>query len=152
MEQGFELRNVFSAEVVDKFAENIKKNYSDFNSVYFKKEINSVLDSLQFGARSELITEKLHKYLPLKFPEAVEILIKSLGPELEENDLTGFDGFIIMPQCRYVRRLVSEGTRPRLPLADRIPRFQKDPGPVLMLLEKVKTDQHEKVLSGRTSY
>ena len=67
------------------------KQDSDFNSVYFKKEINSVLNSLQFGARSDLITEKLHKFLPSEFPKAVEILIKSLGPELRENELTGFD-------------------------------------------------------------
>ncbi len=40
----------------------------------------------------------------------------------------------------HVRRLVSEGTRPRLPLAQRIPEFQKDPSPVLKLLEHLKTD------------
>ena len=36
----------------------------------------------------------------------------------------------------HVRRLVSEGTRPRLPLCSRLPQFQKDPAPVLELLEK----------------
>ncbi|MDC1222144.1 DNA alkylation repair protein [Salibacteraceae bacterium] len=41
----------------------------------------------------------------------------------------------------HVRRLVSEGTRPRLPWASRLPGFQKDPKPVLKLLEKLKTDQ-----------
>ena len=40
----------------------------------------------------------------------------------------------------HVRRLVSEGTRPRLPLAGRIERFQKDPSPVIELLEKLKSD------------
>lgn len=40
----------------------------------------------------------------------------------------------------HVRRLVSEGTRPRLPLAGRIVRFQKDPTPVLKLLENLKAD------------
>ena len=39
-----------------------------------------------------------------------------------------------------VRRLVSEGTRPRLPWAPRLPEFQKDPGPVLGLLEELKDD------------
>ncbi|GHG66418.1 DNA alkylation repair protein [Comamonas sp. JC664] len=39
-----------------------------------------------------------------------------------------------------VRRLVSEGTRPRLPWAQRLPAFQKDPTPVLALLEKLKAD------------
>jgi 3-methyladenine DNA glycosylase AlkC len=40
----------------------------------------------------------------------------------------------------HVRRLVSEGTRPRLPWAGRLRRFQQDPSPVLALLERLKDD------------
>ena len=40
----------------------------------------------------------------------------------------------------HVRRLVSEGTRPRLPWASRLPAFQADPAPVLALLELLKDD------------
>ena len=40
----------------------------------------------------------------------------------------------------HVRRLVSEGSRPRLPWASRLPAFQKDPTPVLALLELLKDD------------
>jgi 3-methyladenine DNA glycosylase AlkC len=40
----------------------------------------------------------------------------------------------------HVRRLVSEGTRPRLPWAPRLPAFQRDPAPVLDLLERLKDD------------
>ncbi len=40
----------------------------------------------------------------------------------------------------HVRRLVSEGTRPRLPWAMRLRAFQKDPQPVLELLELLKDD------------
>ena len=40
----------------------------------------------------------------------------------------------------HVRRLVSEGTRPRLPWAMRLPAFQADPQPVLELLELLKDD------------
>jgi 3-methyladenine DNA glycosylase AlkC len=43
------------------------------------------------------------------------------------------------PNC-HVRRLVSEGTRPRLPLAPRLRAFVKDPRPVLALLELLKAD------------
>ncbi len=39
-----------------------------------------------------------------------------------------------------VRRLVSEGTRPRLPWAARLRRFQENPSPVLALLERLKDD------------
>jgi 3-methyladenine DNA glycosylase AlkC len=40
----------------------------------------------------------------------------------------------------HVRRLVSEGTRPRLPWAARLPAFLADPAPVLELLESLKDD------------
>jgi len=42
----------------------------------------------------------------------------------------------------HVRRLCSECTRSRLPWAPRIPSFQKDPKPVLPILEKLKNDQN----------
>ncbi|VAX18322.1 DNA alkylation repair enzyme [hydrothermal vent metagenome] len=41
----------------------------------------------------------------------------------------------------HVRRLVSECTRPRLPLTARLRRFQKNPKPVLALLESLKDDE-----------
>ncbi len=40
----------------------------------------------------------------------------------------------------HVRRLVSEGTRPRLPWAMRLPEFQQDPKHTLPLLEALKDD------------
>lgn len=40
----------------------------------------------------------------------------------------------------HVRRLCSEGTRPRLPWAMRLPDFVRDPRPVLPLLEALKDD------------
>lgn len=40
----------------------------------------------------------------------------------------------------HVRRLCSEGTRPRLPWAIQIPAFIKDPRPVLPILEALKDD------------
>ncbi|MDF1837902.1 MAG: DNA alkylation repair protein [Planctomycetota bacterium] len=45
----------------------------------------------------------------------------------------------------HVRRLVSEGTRPRLPWAPQIRRFIADPSPILPLLEKLKDDPEEYV-------
>ncbi len=45
----------------------------------------------------------------------------------------------------HVRRLVSEGTRPRLPWAPRLRSFQQDPAPVLALLELLKDDPAEYV-------
>lgn len=45
----------------------------------------------------------------------------------------------------HVRRLVSEGTRPRLPWGERLRSFQQDPTPTLALLERLRQDPHEYV-------
>ena len=45
----------------------------------------------------------------------------------------------------HVRRLVSEGTRTRLPWAGRLPAFIADPAPVLELLERLRDDPAEYV-------
>jgi 3-methyladenine DNA glycosylase AlkC len=45
----------------------------------------------------------------------------------------------------HVRRLASEGSRPRLPWAMALPEYKKDPKPILPILENLKTDQSEYV-------
>lgn len=45
----------------------------------------------------------------------------------------------------HVRRLVSEGTRPRLPWATQLPQFRADPEPVIDLLELLKDDPSDYV-------
>ena len=46
---------------------------------------------------------------------------------------------------KHVRRLSSEGSRPRLPWAMALPEFKKNPKPVLPILEQLKTDDSEYV-------
>jgi 3-methyladenine DNA glycosylase AlkC len=45
----------------------------------------------------------------------------------------------------HVRRLASEGCRPRLPWAMALPEFKKDPRPVIRILERLKQDPSEYV-------
>lgn len=45
----------------------------------------------------------------------------------------------------HVRRLVSEGTRPRLPWGGHLRMFQRDPAPTLALLERLRADPAEYV-------
>lgn len=40
----------------------------------------------------------------------------------------------------HVRRLAREGCRPRLPWGQSLPNFQKDPSPILRILELLKAD------------
>lgn len=66
----------------------------------------------------------------------------SIRPYLQQHTqatLRTLQGWLDDPS-EHVRRLISEGTRPRLPWASRLPLFQQDPAPVLALLEALKDD------------
>jgi 3-methyladenine DNA glycosylase AlkC len=193
-EQPFLLRNVFNPAAVEQLADGIVRVWPLFDRAGFVATINGQLDALSFGERNALIRDTLRMYLPPAFPEAVQILLDALEPEIPDCELSGFDRFTVMsqndfvaayglehldlslralyeftkrftaegairaflqrypeqtltrlaewaadPNC-HVRRLVSEGTRPRLPLAPRLRAFVKDPRPVLELLELLKAD------------
>ncbi len=46
---------------------------------------------------------------------------------------------------QHIRRLASEGCRPRLPWGMALQKFRKDPSPIIPILEKLKNDQEEYV-------
>ncbi|MCF6194580.1 MAG: metallopeptidase TldD-related protein, partial [Kangiellaceae bacterium] len=46
----------------------------------------------------------------------------------------------VTDESAHVRRLVSEGTRPRLPMMMALAEFKKDPSPIIPFLEKLKND------------
>ena len=191
MQETFQLRDVFNPTVVTNFAAAIKSNWSAFDEAGFKNEIIPKFPELSYGGRSDLISEKLREFLPSDYPTAIDILLRSLMPELEIEEISGFERFIVMPQCAFVsrygrdyyevsikalyemtkrftaesdlrtfielepertmamlhewsqdanchvRRLVSEGTRPRLPLGRRLKMFIDDPKPLMFLLDKL---------------
>ena len=61
-----------------------------------------------------------------------------------ERTLTTLTTWLDHPS-HHVRRLISEGTRPRLPWAVQLPEFIKDPSPILPLLDALKDDDEEYV-------
>jgi 3-methyladenine DNA glycosylase AlkC len=194
MEQNFQVRNVFNERAVSQLAANLGRAWPEFDVRGFRDAIIPRLEQLSFSQRSNLIRDSLWMYLPQDYPRALAILLAALPPELPHCEVTGLDGFIILPQNDFVakygldhfelsmqalyemtrrfsaegairafllkypertlailsrwaedenchvRRLVSEGTRPRLPWAIRLQPFIADPYPVLRLLEKLKND------------
>jgi len=194
MEENFQVRNVFTEHGVNQLAANLAKAWSEFDTKGFSHSINSQLNSLSFSERNNLIRDSLWEYLPKNYPHALGIILKALPPAIPNCEVTGYDGFIILPQNEFVakyglehydlsmqalyqmtkrftaegairpflqkypdqtlailskwaedenchvRRLASEGTRPRLPWTMQLKQFIEDPRPVLRLLEKLKTD------------
>lgn len=193
-EQTFQVRDVFNKNLVNQLAESLARAWSGFDVDGFRQSIHPKLKTLTFSERNNLIRDTLWECLPKDFPSALEIILKALPPEIPSCELTGYGGFIVLPQNEFVakygldhydlsmqalyemtrrftaegairpfilkypqqtlailsnwvedenchvRRLVSEGTRPRLPWTMQLKPFIEDPRPVLDLLEKLKID------------
>lgn len=73
-----------------------------------------------------------------------EFAIRIFLTEQPERTLTVLKGWTQDPSL-HVRRLVSEGTRPRLPWAMRLPIFIENPAAIIPLLEALKDDKEEYV-------
>ena len=88
----------------------------------------------------------IQKGIPLKLlldKDAVECLAEfSIRPFLikeQDRTITRLKKWLT-DSDPHVRRLCTEGTRPRLPWAVRIPAFIKDPKPTLPILESLNND------------
>jgi 3-methyladenine DNA glycosylase AlkC len=191
----FLIRDVFNKQTIGTLANNICKNFPEFDKIAFEKFIYQKIADLSFKARCDLICQACEKFLPKNFEKSAKILIDSLPPILENKDSKlGWENFIIIPQAQFieknglenfelsmqalyemtkrfssefairkfiinfpektlkifekwaqdknyhVRRLVSEGLRPRLPWASPLSDFKKDPQPIIKFLDILKDD------------
>ena len=94
-----------------------------FVSTYGQQHYQESMDALYEMTKRLSAEGDLRVFLELDYPRTMRMLMRwTRDPS------------------PHVRRLVSEGTRPRLPLAGRIRRFQKDPRPVISLLDLLKED------------
>jgi 3-methyladenine DNA glycosylase AlkC len=191
------LKTFFSRELVRRLARDIARVHPIFPVRDFTSDACRGLDALELLDRGRHIAAALGAHLPPAYPEAIGILIRSLGPEHARDELIGvgmapffylphalfvaergLDHFDLSMQAQYeltkrfsaessirpyiardperalrflhswaadpnphVRRLVSEGTRLRLPWAGRVAWLDQNPERVLALLELLKDDQ-----------
>ncbi|MFT6347364.1 MAG: 3-methyladenine DNA glycosylase AlkC [Psychromonas sp.] len=102
--------------------------FPDFVEKYGLENYQTSLQALEFFTRYSSAEYAVRPFI-LKFPEAMmaQMFIWSQS----DNE--------------HVRRLASEGCRPRLPWAFALSEFKKDPQPLLIILEQLKDDHSEYV-------
>ena len=191
------LKLFFSPELVRRLATDIQRTHTSFPAREFVRQACTRLDELELMDRGKHITRALAAHLPQSYPDAIEVLLRSLGPEHATDELVGvgmapfyylphvlfvaehgLDHFDVSMRAQYeltkrfsaessirpyiakypeqtlsvlrtwtrdrnphVRRLVSEGTRLRLPWAMRVAWLDEHPERVLELLELLKDDE-----------
>jgi 3-methyladenine DNA glycosylase AlkC len=188
------LKNSFGEPAARRLAAMLRAAHPAFPERAFLKEACAGLEGLELVGRARHLAQALRRALPGDYEQAVEIVLASLGPELDRTEGFGMAVFLYLPfvifvaenglghfeasmKAQYeltkrfsaefsiraflahdpertlarleqwaadpnvhVRRLVSEGTRPRLPWAPRLRGFQADPRPILPLLERLRDD------------
>ena len=191
-----QLKTFFDAALVADLAGTFRAADPAFAAAAFAAEASRGLEALELMDRALWIAAVLGRHLPADFPAAARVVERSLGPELDGDELLGrgMAPFRYLPHvlwvaqrglghfeealrlqhaltrrfsCEFsiraylqadpartlarlrewagdanphVRRLVSEGTRPRLPWASRLSGAAADPRPVLALLELLRDD------------
>lgn len=189
------LKNYFDDRIPRTIARQMAAVWPEFRVKAFVADVLHGYAELELMDRGRHIARVLRRYLPEDYPEALQILLRSVEdrPQRTEGD-GGMASFLYLPHVNFVaefgldhfdvsmralymltqrftaefsirpfleryereslallrkwakdpnthvRRLVSEGTRTRLPWAGRLRRFQEDPAPVLALLELLKDD------------
>lgn len=191
-----QLKHFFSPALVRRLAADLTRAEPSFRARAFVTQACAGLDELELLDRGKHISRALAAHLPADYPAAIELLLRSLGPEHAGDELLGvgmapffylphltfvaergLDHFELSMRAQYeltkrfsaeasirpfiakdpdrtlavlrrwaadpnphVRRLVSEGTRLRLPWASRVAWLDSNPRRVLELLELLKDD------------
>lgn len=189
------ITEAFGEALAKLLAEKITVVHKKFDSNEFAKETKKAVVGKSYTQRIEIIADLLKKYLPKKYPQALAILIKILGPENKEEtgmftnfywlmpvgkfvEKYGLDNFsdsikaieeitkrntgeyAIRPYARkyptkmlavctkwaksknfHLRRLASEGLRPKLPWAPKLEVWNDNPKPIFAILELLKEDE-----------
>lgn len=124
--------------ILNSFNEEIKKNeLSGFEGFYYMPFAGYVS---QFGLKKKDYKQSINALLEITKRFTSENAIRPFIRKYPKETFQHLHKWTTDKNV-HVRRLVSEGTRPKLPWASPLKEFQKNPAPVIELLEKLKEDK-----------
>src|SRR4026207_2322888 len=94
---GEPLKNHFGPAVPRQIASLIAAQHPRFGTTAFTRDALQGYDALDLTPRAWHIAEALHKHLPAAYPEAIRILVASLGPPLTSTEKFGMAPFMYLP-------------------------------------------------------
>lgn len=98
------LKTFFSAALVKRLAGDIARVESSFVAEAFIRDACAQLDTLELLDRGKHIARALARHLPKKYPDAIAVLLRSLGPEHASDELlgVGMAPFFYLPHVLFV--------------------------------------------------
>src|SRR5687767_3685558 len=101
---GEPLKTFFSSALVRRLAGDLTLVEPTFPSRAFIKDATAGLSELELVDRGKHIARALGKHLPPAYPDALDVLLRSLGPEHATDELVGVGmaPFFYMPHLVFV--------------------------------------------------
>jgi 3-methyladenine DNA glycosylase AlkC len=96
------LKDHFGVAVVERLASEVAGVHGAFDRDAFIREALMGFEALALMARGGHLAEVLARYLPTSFPEAISVLMRSLGPRRPAESPMG--GFYYLPHTEFVAR------------------------------------------------
>lgn len=99
-----DLKAFFSPAIVRRLAADITKVHPTFPTRAFVKQASAGLDELELLDRGRHIAAALAAQLPSSYPEAIDVLLRSLGEEHENDELLGggMAPFFYLPHLTFI--------------------------------------------------
>jgi 3-methyladenine DNA glycosylase AlkC len=83
------LKDMFSPTLVRELASDLERAWTDFPSQHFVRQACDGLQELELLDRAKHIATALVGQLPSDYPTALGVVMRSLGPELDSDELIG---------------------------------------------------------------
>jgi 3-methyladenine DNA glycosylase AlkC len=99
-----QLKTFFSPALVRRLAQDIERVAPSFSSLSFIRAATTGLADLELIDRGKHIAHALAAHLPPRYPDAIQILLRSLGPEHSSDELkgAGMAPFYYLPHTIFV--------------------------------------------------
>ena len=99
-----QLKSFFSPALVRRLAGDIARAHPSFPVKTFVAQATAGLDDLELLDRGRHIARVLEAHLPARYPDAIDVLLRSLGPEHDGDELigAGMAPFFYLPHTLFV--------------------------------------------------
>jgi len=102
IQKGTPLKLILDTEAVHQLGINLSIVDNNFNKEAFTKEVLESIEPFGIKERAQHIAMIMRKYLPETYSDAVDIILKSLTPPLENTENNGLAVLFYMPHNSYV--------------------------------------------------
>lgn len=95
-------KHYYGVPLAQTLADKLRAVQPDFPAESFVAAVAAEIDPLELKARVALIARALREHLPPDYPQALNTLLATLGPELGDGDGMFNEGFDVLPIATFV--------------------------------------------------